>query len=109
MATSKRATWSVPYVSDRPRDILGLPADQEAKFSNFIGFAGKNQDAEAKTFNVVVYDGTAAPTLTDFAALPVGTVIIAPFLATPKIYVHKTKSDPAVVGDWYGLTFTQES
>jgi len=105
----KRAGWSSLYESDRPRDILGLTEAQEGTLSQFIGFTGKDQNGkENKTF-ILKYEGTTAPTLTNYAETPIGTIIIAPKLATPKLYIHKTKSTPAVAGDWYSLTFTQET
>ncbi|MEM3091550.1 MAG: hypothetical protein QXD05_00230 [Candidatus Pacearchaeota archaeon] len=105
----KRASWSSTYESNRPRDILGLTKAQEEKISQFIGFVGKDQsENEQKTF-VLIYNGTTAPTLTDFAATPIGTIIIAPKLNAPKIYIHKTKSTIPAVSDWYSFTASQET
>jgi hypothetical protein len=103
--TGKRMGWSSLYQSDRPRDILGLTEEQEATLSQAIGFSGKNPEGEAKQANILVYPGTADPTLTNYAATPVGTIIIAPLAGThSKIYIHKSKSTSPVVGDWEVFT-----
>jgi len=109
MANGKRGNWSGIYAGDRPQDVLGLTQAQEAKLNNIIGFVGKDQNKEVKTFNVLVYKGSTAPTLTDFASTPIGTVIIAPELATPKIYIHHAKSATPATTDWFGITTVQES
>lgn len=103
----KRAGWSHPYVGDRPRDVLGLTKDQEATISQFIGFFGKDEDDNKQEQFILRYDGTDAPTLTNYASTPIGTVIIAPKLATPTIYIHKAQSEPGVVGDWYKIAGVQ--
>jgi len=102
--TGKRANWSGLYVSDRPRDLLGLTEAQEETIDQFIGFVGKNQDGEVKNANLLIFTGTSAPTITDYANTPKGTIIIAPFLTHSLIYVHKSQSTPAVVGDWEVFT-----
>ena len=98
--TGKRANWSGLYVSDRPRDLLGLTEAQEETIDQFIGFVGKDQGGEVKNANILVYTGTSAPTLTDYANTPKGTIIIAPFLTHSTLFVHRLQSTPAVVGDW---------
>ncbi len=105
--TGKRAVWSSLYQSDRPRDILGLSEVQETKISQFIGLAGKDQDGNESQLFVLKYEGTSAPTVTDFATAPIGTVILCPKLSAPRIYIHKAQSSPAVVGDWYYIQGTQ--
>lgn len=109
MANSKRAGWSIPYTSDRPQDILGFTAEQEADFSNIFGLSGHNQTGAGKDTFILFYDGTSAPTLTDYASTPIGTVIIAPKLAVPKIYIHNKKSETPVAGDWFGITAVAET
>lgn len=103
----KRANWSSLYQSDRPQDILGLTQAQEDDFGNIIGFQGRKQDGSAKSAFILVYDETDALTLTDYATTPIGTIIIAPKIAKPTIYIHKAQSSPAVVGDWYEIEGTQ--
>lgn len=107
MANSKRAGWSTIYISDRPLDILGLTATQEDDFDQFLGLSGKTQDGSASEKFVLYYNKTSNPTLTDYASTPIGTVIIAPNIAVPKIYVHKAKSSTPVVGDWFVFTSAQ--
>src|SRR5690606_20247964 len=97
----RRANWSSLYQSDRPQDILGLTQAQEEDFGNIIGFQGRKQDGTAKSTFVLVYDSADALTLTDYAETPIGTVIIAPKITKPTIFIHKAQSSPAVVGDWY--------
>ena len=104
MSLGTRATHSVINTSDRPRDILGLTKAQEADFSQFLGFTGRNQAGDTKSTNILFYPDTSAPTLTDYAATPLGTIIIAPFLAHSAIYIHKAASSPAIVGDWEVFT-----
>lgn len=101
-----RANWSGVYAGDRPRDILGLTQDQEAKISQFIGFTGKDQAGNPTTKFILVFNGTSNPTLTDFAATPIGTIIETPYLASTSHYIHQAKSTPAVVGDWKKVSAT---
>lgn len=98
--TGKRATWSYIYVGDRPREILGLTEAQEADISQFIGFSAKDQDGNSKDHFELVYEGTDAPTLTNFASTPVGTIIWCPNVADVSHYIHQAKTDTPVVGDW---------
>lgn len=107
MSNGRRATWSQSYVGDRPRDVLALTEAQEAKLSQFIGFTGRDQSGTEVHTNILRYDGTAAPTVTDFASTPVGTILLCPKLAKPTLYIHKAQSSPAVVGDWYYIEGTQ--
>jgi len=55
----------------------------------------------------ILYLGTGALTLTDFAGFPIGTVIIAAKITTPTIYIHKAQTASPVVGDWYKIEGTQ--
>lgn len=103
----KKANWSVPYVSDRPDDIFDLNLVQEAQLDNIFGIVGKNQAGVAKKKAIVWYDGEDAPTMTDFAGLPNGSLLIAWNIATPAIYVKKANSDPAVIGDWFAAAGSQ--
>ena len=103
--TGNRAGWAAPYLGDRPREVLGLTQAQEAKVSTFLGFSGKQQDGSDSNAFIMIYPGTTDPTMTDFAATPLGTIVIAPFAGThSKMYVHKAKSDTPVVGDWEVFT-----
>jgi hypothetical protein len=102
--TGKRMAWSSVYQSDRPRDILQLTEDQEATLSQAIGFSGKDQNGDAQEAVILIYPGTSAPTMTNYAKTPKGTIVIAPFLTHSLMYVHKAQSTPAVVGDWEVFT-----
>lgn len=105
--TGKRAGWSSLYQGDRPRDILNLTEDQEATLSQILGFTGKDQDENESKLIVLVYDGTDAPTMTDYANTPIGTIVLCPLLSAPRIYIHKAQSSTAVIGDWYYIQGTQ--
>jgi hypothetical protein len=102
--TGKRMSWSSLYQGDRPRDIMDLTEDQEATLSQAIGFSGKDQNGNAKEAIILIYPGTTAPTLTNYAKTPKGTILIAPFLTHSLMYIHKSQSSPAVVGDWEVFT-----
>ena len=96
----KRANWSTPITSSRPRDILGLSLAAEANISQFIGWSGADQDDNAQEQFILVYNGTTAPTLTDYATTPIGTVILTPQLASVSHYIHQAQSATPVKGDW---------
>jgi hypothetical protein len=105
----KKSTWSQLYVSDRPRDLFGLSLAEEADFDAFIGFTGRDQDGNVVQKNIIYWNSATAPDLEDYADFPIGTIIVAPKLTASKIYMRKAKSSPSVVGDWYGVAFTQET
>jgi hypothetical protein len=105
----KKATWSGVYVSDRPRDLLGLTLALEADFDAFIGFTGRDQAGTVKQKNVLYYNSASAPTLEDYGVLPIGTIVIAPLLTAPKIFIKKLSSTVAAVTDWFGITAVVES
>lgn len=102
----KRAGWMSPYMSDRPREVLKLTEAQEATLSKFIGFVGKDQDGNRVEQFILEYDGTVAPTLTDYDETPIGTIILTPQLADVAMYIHQAQSSPAVVGDWKSVAAT---
>jgi len=101
-----RAGWSHPYVGDRPREILGLTEAQEATLSQFIGFTGKDVNGDPVEQFFITYDEDSAPTLTDYAETPIGTIILTPKLANVAFYQHQAQSTPAVVGDWASVAKT---
>lgn len=105
--TGKRAKWGSLYQGDRPRDVLNLTEDQEATLKGILGFTLNDQDDNQEKQVVLVYHGTSAPTVTNYANTPIGTLIICPKLASPRIYIHKAQSSPAVIGDWYYVQGTQ--
>jgi len=107
-AAGKKPNWSQIMDSDNPMDIYGLSA-AEADNLQFIGFSGKDIDGNNTDTIIAVYNGTDAPTLTNYADLPIGAIIIAPKLTTPKLFIHNAQSSPAVVGDWFGITAVQET
>jgi len=102
----QRAGWSHPYVGDRPREVLKLTEVQEATLKQFIGFAAKEVDGDPTEQFILTYDGTDAPTLTDYATTPIGTIILTPKVASVAMYQHQAQSDPAVVGDWASVAKT---
>lgn len=106
MGDGNRAGWMVPYVGDRPRGILGLTSTQEATLAGFLGFGGKDVDGNAIEHFELIYNGTSAPTLTDYATTPINTVIWTPKLADIALYQHNAQSDPAVIGDWASVAKT---
>lgn len=99
--------WSSPIFSENPADLYGLTKAQAEKIAQFIGFMGKDVAQADHEFNVWIYDGTDAPTVTDFAVSPIGTVLVCPKLTKSRLYIHKAQSSPAVVGDWYYIEGTQ--
>ena len=99
-----RAGWMVPYVGDRPRDVLGLTEAQEAKVSKFIGWTGKDVNGSPVDHFILILDPANAVTPTDFAATPLGTELHSNNGTHSTVYVHKAKSTPAVVGDWEVFT-----
>lgn len=109
MATHKRANWSGLIVSDRPSDEFGLSATQEDDFENITGLIGKDQANSIKQKGILFYNKTAAPTLTDYANIPLGSIIIAPYLTAPKIYIKKLASSTPAVSDWFSVALTVES
>ena len=105
--TGKRAKWGSLYQGDRPRDILNLTEDEEATLAGMFGFTLNDQDDNEAKQVFLRYDSATAITLTNYADTPIGTVIIAPKLTTPTIFVHKAQSSPGVVGDWYKIEGVQ--
>lgn len=88
------------YQGDRPRDILGLTEDEEATLKGAFGFVGRNYDGDVQEQFFLIYEGTSAPTLTDYEATPIGTIILTPKLANIAMYQHQAKSTTPVIGDW---------
>lgn len=99
--------WSCVKQSDNPQDQYGLTAVNTAKLSQFIGFSGKDVAQDAKELLIVTYEGTSNPTVTDFALLPLGTLLVCPFLSAPRIYIKKAATASPAIGDWHYLQFTQ--
>lgn len=93
--------WSSPIFSDNPADYYGLTKVQATTIAQFLGFIGKDVTQTEHEFNVLIYDGTSAPTLTNYAVMPIGTMIICPKLTKSSIYIHKAQSSTPVVGDWF--------
>lgn len=103
----KKPNWSQIIDTDNIQDIYGLSAAEGATIAQAIGFSGKDQSGNNRDQLVLAYDGTSAPTVTNWADLPVGTVVFCAKLAAPRIYIHKAQSSPAVIGDWYYIQGTQ--
>jgi len=112
----KKMNWSGIYAGDRPQSIVGLTVAQEALFSQIFGFVGKDQDGVNQKIFVMVFKGTARPTLTDFAGTPIGTIILTPRIASVFGYQHQAQTTTAgntpesgvggVVGDWAAIAKT---
>jgi len=101
--------WSQMMYSDNPADLYGLSKAEAETIAQFFGFVGHDVAGDYTETNFMRFDGTSAPTLTNYADMPIGTVIICPKLTAPRIYIHKAQSTPGVVGDWYYIEGTQAS
>ncbi len=93
-----RANWSVQYVSDAPRDVLGLTQQQEETVSQFVGFIGTNANEEKKVLNILVVEGVV--NLANYATVPVGTIILTPRSQTIFCYQRVSASNEGREGDW---------
>lgn len=109
MSNGKRGNWMSYYQGDRPRDVLGLTEDQEATLKGVIGFVGKNYDGDIQEQFILIFEGTSAPTVTDYAECPIGTLILTPKLADIFGYQKQADSTPAVIGDWAKVAKTTVS
>lgn len=92
-----RANWSVQYVSDAPRDVLGLTQQQEETVSQFIGFIGTNANEEKKVLNILVVEGEV--NLANYASVPVGTIILTPRNTSVFCY-QRVNATNGGNGDW---------
>ena len=93
-----KANWSVPYVSDRPREILNLNQTQEDKVKSFIGFSGRNSKGE-ETNTYILETLETSVNLSDFASCPVGTIILTPKVSGIAFY-QRIANTGVIANDW---------
>lgn len=101
--SGKKMGWSQLYQGDRPEDVLPLERANAAKLAQAIGFAGHDQEGNESEQFILTYTSSDAITLTDFAKVPIGTIIIAPKITKPTIFIKKLASSPAAASDWFKL------
>lgn len=101
-----KLNWAREIDSDNVGDYFGLTKAVTEKLNVVWGHTVT--DFDGTVWNVVdaVSDETSAPTMTNYAALGIGSIIRFPKLTTPTIYMKCASSSPAVVGDWYYNNFT---
>ena len=95
-----QSKFAFPYVGARPRAILKISEATEAKVKIVYGWAGVGQDQSPNDKFVIEQVDDVDVTPTDYADTPIGTEIKSNYGAHSRTFVHKSKSDPAVVGDW---------
>jgi len=100
------AGWSYPYVGGRPREVLKITEAVEANCSQFWGWSAKDAEGNSAEHFEIEWGLDSAPTVTDFANTPIGTIIWTPELANIAGYQHQAQSSPAVVGDWASIAKT---
>jgi hypothetical protein len=99
-----RSNWMGMVSSDRPREILPITKETEAKLSGVKGFNGKNEDGTVTEEFHLTWKGAVNPVVeTEFPNVPIGTVIFTPESADKFCFVRKAKSDPAVAGDFKSI------
>ena len=101
MGKGNFANWSYVYVGDRPRSILKLTEDVEAKCKQFVGFSGKSPDGTSADQFIITTEETSV-TLYDFSDVPIGTIILTPKVASVAFYQRIAQATPgaSVDADW---------
>ena len=101
------AGWSYPYVGGRPREVLKISETVEGKCSQFFGWSGKDAAGNSVDHFEIVWGESDAPTLqTDFANVPLGTIIWTPEVANIAGYQRQAVTATAVVGDYASIAKT---
>jgi len=79
---------------------IGITKSQKTLFEQTFAFRNYGITGKPVVNFILIYNGTAELTLTEFANTPIGTEIRTPNVEGVYSYYHEKKSNPASANDW---------